>query len=77
MGEIIQIRDYIEARRRSLKLKVETQSLRLALRVISSNLFEVLTSLPNSKGGEREELLRRAALLGELLNYGSRMLGGS
>jgi hypothetical protein len=73
MGEIIQLPDVINARRRLAESAVRRQSLERALEIIRLNVVSVLTILKEAPACERAELLQRAERLIGLLRYGTRV----
>jgi hypothetical protein len=73
MGEIIQLPDVINARRRLAESAARRENLERALEIIRLNVISVLTILKGAPAPERVELLQRAERLIALLQYGTRI----
>ena len=74
MAEIIQLREFQQARRRAERRNDEQQSLERALHVMRDNLAAAASDLREAPAAEQPELLNRIEQLTAMIRYGMRML---
>jgi hypothetical protein len=74
MAEIIQLREFQQARRRAERRHDEQQSLERALQLMRDNLADAADELREAPTAEQPELLNRIEQLTATIRYGMRML---
>ncbi|MGA2409815.1 MAG: hypothetical protein ABSG46_05420 [Candidatus Binataceae bacterium] len=75
MAEIIQLREFQEARRRADRRSNDHQSLERAVQLMRDNLAAVAAELRDAQLAEQPELLDRVERLTAMVRYGLRMIG--
>lgn len=74
MAEIIQLREFQQARRRAERRDGEQQSLECALGLMRDNLADAADELCSAPAAQQPELLNRIEQLTAMIRYGMRML---
>jgi hypothetical protein len=75
MAEIIQIREFQEARRRAVQRHADHRSLEQAVQLMRDNLAVAAIELRDAPPADQPELLDRIENLAAMVRYGLRMIG--
>lgn len=75
MGEVIQLREFQQARRRDQNRANERLSLQRAIEIMIENLAAVAIQLRDAPVAEQPELLERIEHLSAMIRYSKHMLG--
>ena len=75
MAEIIQLREFQEARRRTAQRRADHQSLEQAVQLMRASLADAALELRDAPPADQPALLDRIEQLAAMVRYGMRMIG--
>jgi hypothetical protein len=75
MAEIIQLREFQEARRRTAQRRTDHQSLDQAVQLMRASLADAALELRDASAADQFVLLDRIEQLTAMVRYGMRMIG--